>query len=356
METIFFEKTARGLHTLDRYTSDWQNFTSVERAGGSLDFEPETILDFFNKEFMIYFDTGASKMTNYHKLGRHGKFGQYLYRAWLQQHRGRPPFQRGGFLSKPMRFGGDGIQRLGDLSKYHAQLSAKLETELDTRLQFKMCPSIPEEVAHWRPLPSPKIQTFRQHGYLMRPLFRALYMVLDNQTIPDVISRPVRRENEEYFAWRQRRLVDEISQYSVPLIRTGDEETLSSPISFSSLLDSGLALDVNRPDYQDGVEPMAVRVRLNTAIQFIWDILERERNASKEVDKVHKGLLREQNEYCQLWVYRLIAKCKDFGMDCEQASSVATERALAKVNEEACDSQVEPWWKMMDRWKIQKKL
>ena len=103
-------------------------------------------------------------------------------------------------------------------------------------------------------------------------------------------------------------------------------------------------------DYQDGVEAMAVRVRLDTAIQFIWNILERERKASKEVYKVHKRLLREQNEYCQLWVYRLIAKCKDFGLDCEQASWVATQRALAKVNDEAYGDQVEPWWKMMDRW------
>ena len=108
----------------------------------------------------------------------------------------------------PVRFGGNGIKHL---SYYHGQLSAKLASELDTRLQFKMCPSIPEEVAHWRPLPSPKMQTFRQHGYLVRPLFRTLYMVLDNQTIPDVISRPARRENEEYFAWRQRRSVQEIS-------------------------------------------------------------------------------------------------------------------------------------------------
>lgn len=351
METIFFEKAARGLCTLDRYTSDWQNFASVEQASRSLDFEPEAILDFFNKEFMIYFDEGFSKKTKFDKLNRHGKFGQYLYRAWLQQHQGRPLFQRGGFIAKPMRFGGNGIKHL---SHYHGQLSAKLASELDTRLQFKMCPSIPEEVAHWRPLPSSKIQTFRQHGYLMRPLFRALYMVVDNQTIPDVISRPVRRENEEYLAWRQRRSVHEMSQYSVLLVRTGDEEALSSPISLSSLLDSGLALDVNRPDYHDGVEPMAVRVKLDTAIQFIGDILERERKASKEVDKVHKRLLREQNEYCQLWVYRLIAKCKDFDLDCEQVSQVATQRALAKVNGEACDDQVEPWWKMMDRWKTLK--
>ncbi|KAJ4128923.1 hypothetical protein NW768_007447 [Fusarium equiseti] len=318
-------------------------------VNGKLDFTPEAILDFLNKEFMVYYEKEHSNGTDY------GKFGRYLYRAWLLLNNGRPPFQRGGFLAKPMLFGKNGIQELDALSEYHRKLSAKLSQAMDSSLRFDLRYfSSTDQVAHCRPLPSPEIKTFRQHGYLVRPLFRALYMVLDNQTVvSDNISRPVERANEDYFDWRQRRWVHEISQYSVLLVKTGDEENLSSPISFLSLFDAGLAVNVNRADYQDGIEPTAVRVRLDTAIQFIWDLLERERMASKEINQVQKRLVREQNEFCQMWVYRLISKVKEFGLDSEEASWIATRRALAKVNAEAFDDdQVEPEWKMVDRWRM----
>jgi len=347
MENIFFETTAQGIRNQDWYLT-WQYIQSAQCVDDNLDLNSEAILDFLNKEFMVYFEEKPSSHTSY------GKFGRYIYRAWLQLYNGRPPFQRGGFLAKPMRFGKNGVQGLDDLSKYHQRLSARLTAEMDTRLQFKMCQFKLDEVAHYRPLPSAKIQTFRQHRYLMRPLFRALFMVLDNQTsVSDDSSRPVRRGNEDYFDWRQRRWVHEISQYSVLLVKTGDEATLSSPISFLSLFDAGLAVVVNRSDYQDGIEPTAVRVRLDTAIQFIWDLLERERKASKEINQVQKELVREQNEFCQLWVYRLISKVKEFGLDWEEASWIATRRALAKENDEAFDDdQVEPEWKMVDRWRM----
>jgi hypothetical protein len=348
LEGIFFEITARGIRSLDWYLT-WQYTESAEWVDRKLDFKPEAVLDFFNKEFMVYYEELPSNGTSY------GKFGRYLYRAWLLLYNGRPPFQRGGFLAKPMLFGKNGVQELDTLSEYHRNLSGRLSAVMDSPLRFDLRYfTSPDEVAHCRPLPSPKIQTFQQHGYLVRPLFRALYMVLDNQTVvSDDISRPVERENEDYFDWRQRRWVHEISQYSVLLVKTGDEETLSSPISFLSLFDAGLAVDVNRPDYQDGVEPTAVRVRLDTAIQFIWDLLEREREASKEINQVEKRLVQEQNEYCQLWVYRLICKVKKFGLDWEEASWIAARRAMAKVNNEAFDDdQVEPEWKMVDRWRM----
>ncbi|RFN54351.1 hypothetical protein FIE12Z_1477 [Fusarium flagelliforme] len=347
MEDIFFEITAQSIRNQYWYIS-WQYIDSATWVDRNLDFSPEAILDFFNKEFMVYFEEKPSSHTSY------GKFGRYLYRAWLEIYNGRPSFQRGGFLAKPMKFGKNRVQGLDDLSEYHRRLSARLATEMDSRLQFKMCQFAPEEVAHCRPLLSPKIQTFRQHGYLIRPLFRALYMVIDNQTIvSDDMSRLVRCKNEDYFDWRQRRWVHEISQYSVLLVRTGDEETLSELISFLPLFDAGLAVDVNRSDYQDDIEPTVVRVRLDTAIQFIWDLLEKERKASKEVRQVQKRLVREQNEFCQLWVYRLISKVKEFGLDWEEASWIATRRAMAKINDEAFDDdQVEPEWKMVDRWRM----
>ncbi|KAH7174865.1 uncharacterized protein B0J16DRAFT_324324 [Fusarium flagelliforme] len=230
MEDIFFERTAQSIRNLHWYLT-WQYTESAVWVDVKLDFKPEAILDFFNKEFMVYYEEEPSNGTSF------GKFGRYLYRAWLLLYNNRPPFQRGGFLAKPMT--------------------------------------------------------------------------------------------------------------------VGDEETLSSPIRFLSLFDAGLAVDVNRSDYHDGIEATAVRVRLDTAIQFIWDLLERERKASKGINQVQKRLVREQNEFCQLWVYRLISKVKEFGLDWEEASWIATRRAIAKVNDEAFDDdQLEPEWKMVDRWRM----
>lgn len=41
-------------------------------------------------------------------------------------------------------------------------------------------------------------------------------------------------------------------------------------------------MNVDRQDYFKGLEPWVVRVRLDTAIQFIRDLLQKEQNASEE--------------------------------------------------------------------------
>lgn len=142
-----------------------------------------------------------------------------------------------------------------------------------------------------------------------------------------------------------------ISRVTVLLVKTVDESHLSFPISFLPLFDSGLALDVNRPDYEDGIEPAIVRVRLGAAILFVWELLNKEEAANKEADKEAKRQREEQETFCEAWVNRVIAHSQEVGTDTNGYSWLAIRRALAKKNSEAFDDdQVNPWWESLRHW------
>ncbi|KAH6965188.1 hypothetical protein EDB82DRAFT_479555 [Fusarium venenatum] len=158
------------------------------------------------------------------------------------------------------------------LLKYHTQPLEMLSQSLDDLVTFK-CYHRPEDT----PPLLPPTQSFRDHSYSMRPLFEALYIVHDDQFDDhDEMDEPVemgeyeRRDDlrQRYKGWWQ-------SNDTVLLVRTGKDSHLSSPISFLPLFESGLALNVNRPDYQDEPEPTVVRVKLKTALQFIRDLLKK---------------------------------------------------------------------------------
>lgn len=132
------------------------------------------------------------------------------------------------------------------------------------------------------------------------------------------------------------------------LVRTGDETSLSSPISFLPLYEAGLALDVDREGYSGD---HVVRVKLAVAIQFIWDLLQREGKCNAEISWVADGLRDEQEKYCQEWVDDVISCCQKDGLDGYDETWQATQRALARRENEAFDiDQITPWDELLDRW------
>lgn len=182
----------------------------------------------------------------------------------------------------------------------------------------------------------------------MCPLFKALYVVYHNQFDDhDYLDEPMDRgEYEKIDDYRQRFIGWQKSNESVLLVRTGNDSHLSSPISFLPLFQSGLAFNVNRPDYQDEPEPTVVRVKLETALQFIADLLKKE-EATPEIQRC----IQEQDEGCQDFVDRMIYDCREFGIDSHRSYWVAFRRVRARLENEAFgEDRAIPSWECLCRW------
>ncbi|KAM0297190.1 hypothetical protein ACHAPM_009721 [Fusarium culmorum] len=291
LKAIYFEQTAMELRRTEEYRYKWSGCCDPPFAkwkqGAPVLTDRDSIIDFFNKEVMLYTDVDVMRRPIeefYFPL-----LGRYLYRTWLRQHDGRPPFQRGGFIVKPMLLREPLQTDLVQLSTFHTELSKFLSQSLDDLVAFD-CYRQPGDTS---PSLCPPTQSFRDHGYFMRPLFKALYVVYDDQFDDhDYLDEPMDRgEYEKIDDYRQRFIGWKKSNESVLLVRTGNDSHLSSPISFLPLFQYGLAFNVNRPDYQDEPEPTVVRGKLETALQFIADLLKKE-EATPEIQRC----IQEQDE------------------------------------------------------------
>ncbi|KAI1323560.1 hypothetical protein F5Y16DRAFT_403353 [Xylariaceae sp. FL0255] len=124
-----------------------------------------------------------------------------------------------------------------------------------------------------------------------------------------------------------------IPQFSVLLCRTGDDTHLSSPVSFQSLYDSGKASLVQRLDCDGDVD--VVRIRLDTAVQFILDLIHRECEAISEVGLSAEKEKGEHLEACDKWVDLVMAHAAIVGIDNNGFTWEAVRRANAALNGEA---------------------
>jgi hypothetical protein len=80
-------------------------------------------------------------------------------------------------------------------------------------------------------------------------------MVVDDQSLSEGRGPfGARREREDVARYLEREHDQRLSQYTVLLVKIGDEAHLYSPISFLPLFEAGLALDVRRHDYYGASE------------------------------------------------------------------------------------------------------
>ncbi|KAF5539791.1 hypothetical protein FNAPI_10690 [Fusarium napiforme] len=349
LQCMFFEETALYLRSANQYCVGWYATSDLPSARyhhrAQVNIDREEAFQFLNKEIAVYIDTAAVQEMDLGYLGR------YLYRAWLHLHNGLPPFQRGGFLAKPLRISKKHTGSLDALSSFHGDLTRTLSVHLDDHVQFEQSRDhstiTPQQV-------NPSVQSLKDHGYLMRPLFRAIYMVVDNQSLADCTNPPrvSERENGDWMALRSQFRANQVSGHTVLLVKTGDDSHLSTPISFLPLFDAGLALNVNREDYQDEEEPEVVRVKIDDAISFIWDLTTKEMNCNKDNLDLAESLRQEQDMYCQAWVSKVVKYAQEVGIDTNGYSWQAIRRALSRMNNEVFDEdQVSPYWETMIWWK-----
>ncbi|KAF5702767.1 hypothetical protein FMUND_13322 [Fusarium mundagurra] len=218
--------------------------------------------DWSNKEVMVYFEHSAVDNFDSQKIAR------YMFREWLRLHNGRPFFQRGGFLGKPLLLRENGPQNLEQISTFHGDLSEYVSTHVEHLVEFKRGRSWRSSYPGEQP---PKdespgdIRSWREHGYHMSHLFRALYLVVDKQSMVEKAAPYYNRKglkNYDRVHDMERPVERQLAKCTILLVKTGDDAHMSSPVSFLPLFEAGLASNVNRDDYTGGPgdEETAVRV------------------------------------------------------------------------------------------------
>ncbi|KAM0077345.1 hypothetical protein ACKRZS_010649 [Fusarium odoratissimum] len=233
----------------------WDLPVARYRQPGQVDIKQDEIFQFLNKEIPVYIDADTVGNMDLGYLGR------YLHRAWLHLHEGHPSFQSGGFLPKPFRIPKQTAESLDELSSFHRDLTHTFSVHLDDPVHFQQ--GRDHATIASQPV-SPSNQSFKDHCYLIRPLLRAMYMVVDDQALAEY-TKPLpvpEPENENsrspgldpyYFASQDR------ARFA----------SFLSPINLLPLFDAGLALNGKRQDYQDQEKPVVVRVKLDDVIRFI---------------------------------------------------------------------------------------
>lgn len=274
------------------------------------------------------------------------KIARYIYREWLHLHDGRPPFQRDGFFAKAIQISKHGPQTLQQLSACHRRICQQLSDRLDDLVDFHPRASFLE------PIPSKKIQSWRDNGYILRHLFRALYIVVDRRSLEESQEPdPIWQDHDNLTLYLEDIHNRDLARCTVLLVKTGDEAHLHSPISFLPLFDAGLALNVDRVDYHDNMEETVVRVKLGVAMRFVWELLCKEEGALEEVGKLAKRLRQEQDAFCEAWVQRVMSHSHRVGIDNNGYAWLAIRRALARMNNEAFEEdQVYPIWERIRHW------
>ncbi|KAJ8130505.1 hypothetical protein O1611_g3126 [Lasiodiplodia mahajangana] len=188
----------------------------------------------------------------------------------------------------------------------------------------------------------------------MAHLFRAIVIIVDNQVMENEepeIYRPVlppELHDSETLQYLEKGRTWTVSQYSVLLFRTGDDAHLSSPVSFQSIYDSGKALPVNRLDCDgnsgdDGTN--VVRVKIDTAFEFILGLIRGEREAIPHVGLAAEIEDRQHLEVCNKWIDGVMPHAGKVGIDTNGFTWEAIRRAKAALNGEAFDrDQIDPPW------------
>ncbi len=134
-------------------------------------------------------------------------------------------------------------------------------------------------------------------------------------------------------------------------MRTRDDGHLSQPIDFQPLFDCGRALPLAREDC--GSWEDAVRVRLDHALEFIENLIQREEGALPDVREAAEALESELDELCEQWIDQVLARAAKVGVDNNGFTWHAMRRACARLNREAFDiDQVAPDWLSLIRWII----
>ncbi|KAF5597626.1 uncharacterized protein FSUBG_8458 [Fusarium subglutinans] len=359
LKIMFFEDSAAQIRMCSKFKIGWRVdhcMTTINTTYLSKPLNNAYHLDnWTNKEAMVYFEHRSVDISDSQRIAR------YIFREWLRLHNGRPFFQRGGFFGKPLRLHENGPQSLQEISTFHSDLSHHVSTHVEHLVEFKESKGFKSSYPG-EPIPKDEtpgdIRSWREHGYHMSHLFRALYLVVDKQSLPEntgISHELPGLEGNDRIHKLDHLVEKEVERCTILLVKTGDDAHLSSPISFLPLFEGGLAMNVDRDDYTGGPEDeeTAVRVKLDVAVRFIWDLLQREKESIDELEKRDQVLEEEQDTRFQAWLEDVVSHSEEVGMDHNLFMWFASRRALARANGEALDKeQVYPVWERLRNWDL----
>lgn len=307
------------------------------------------LLEYADVHVAVYLDSNDDAYRPHgHFCSR--KFGRYVFRKWFHWHDGRPPFLSHQRLAKPIGVKGGKARDIQSIRKFHHSLCDAVTTglsqlELPVRLRMPDYALVPSGPGNLR--------TYKDRGRAMAHLFRAIVVVVDDQvrqhTEPEIFWPvwPPELEERNALAYLEKERDFFGSQDSVLLVKTGDDAHLSSPISFQSLFDSGKAFPAQRPDCDD-ID--VVRVRIDAALEFVLDLICREREAIPYVGLAAETDDRYHSDACEKWVEGVMTHAGEVGIDMNGFTWQAVRRAKAKLNGEAFDQdEVSPLWDHIGR-------
>lgn len=392
LTALFHEFTIKEIRYQKAETIKWRHLQGMSAFDETQPTLPRDYFhrrgDFFNKHIAIYFQRTKNDPEGWFSPApvSSDMIGRYCYRHWLRMHAGRAPFQRRHFLAKAIEFVVPCED--GEIGKHYSM--KHFVTDLPYVLGFhrSLCDSVAAgeediiapsyyrrkrdqtEDRHARPYPNfvPRLReealSYREHGFRLGHLFRSLVMVVDgcsqSETKHENMKKgwlgtdysitPPKPPSPSHYEECERLRDWDTSHHRVLLVKTGDDSHLSAPISFLPLFDSGKALPVDREDC-DGSGEVAVRVRLDHALEFIEGLIRREEKAVPHIGRAAEALGDEVEELCERWIETVLGEAARVGVDNHGYTWQAIRRAWARLNGEAFEEdQVWPEWEFISRW------
>ncbi|KAI0013541.1 hypothetical protein F4779DRAFT_625074 [Xylariaceae sp. FL0662B] len=370
LATLFYERMAFGIICTLKFRFEWSADPTQYRIR-SFDrprlppeiFVPRSgpvrnhLLEYADVHVAVYFDWFDDAFLYSHNGFTTQKLGRYIWRKWFGWHGGRPPFLGYQKFAKPIGLTGSEPRDIRNLREFHRSLCNAVSIGLSQRELPQPSPSthrssqMREKPRSPKPSQPTNLRTYKDKGREMAHLFRAIVIIVDDQVMqyeePEICRPVLQPPGPLDILARREKLRDWIvSQYSVLLFRTGDDAHLSSPISFQSLYDSGKALPVNRPDCDDDDDGLSViRVRIDIALEFVLDLIQRERDTMPSIGLAAEIENKQHLEACEKWVDNVMEHAGRVGIDTNGFTWEAVRRAKAALNGEAFDKdQIDPSW------------
>lgn len=192
LEAMYFEETACAIRQTDEFRLGWDRkyfmtmFSEDELRHGHIDeTRPRaSMLQFLNKQIAVYFESSRRPGYDDRTLGR------YITHLWYHMHAGRPPLQRHHYFGKAVCFGERSFgcdipdrqpKSIGaHILPFHKGLCNSLSAHLDDLVSFEH-----EGNSDFWPMPRKGTLSWREHGFDLGHLFRALFMLVDDQVLED---------------------------------------------------------------------------------------------------------------------------------------------------------------------------
>ena len=274
--------------------SNWQTYNKSQML--RLDdpvkknLQPWRLRTFTNKPTALYWMPSAQD---------HGFCSLYpfacLYKAWYRYHGNDPNFDHGYFWANPIQITKSGPKTIAEILNVHKSFCNQTSSLLE---QLEHEQDGAAEKSYQSPWLSPK-------DYGLLPLCRALLVILD--ALPEYTNDDPSLDRDVHIQ-------------TVLLVRTGNEDGLSAPIEFDTIMSKSLPLERSDADHN------VIRVPLSTAITFVLDLQRREEQAFPELRILPSGRKYKARKYAN----DLVRQADQVGIEMDDR----IKQALKRVEEE----------------------